>query len=149
MDFRDRLAMFGNGFPDHEINDRTMKITFKLSADELGDEEFAEFEEPHDKEFTLGFTWEVCGSCDGKGSYVNPSIDAHGITESEMEEWDYDEEERYFSGGYDVTCEECKGRRVSPKVTNDNSPGYRLWCSAIENHAELVREREHEIRYGY
>lgn len=149
MDFRDKLTMFGNGLPAHKVNEQAMKLTFKLSADELGDEEFEEGEEPHDKEFTLRFTWEVCGSCSGRGSYVNPSIDAHGITESERADWDHDEEERYFSGAYDITCEECKGRRVSPQVVADNSEGHRLWCKAIENHAEYARERAHEIRYGY
>ena len=149
MDFRDKLAMFGTDAPPHEVNERTMKLTFTISADDLGDEDLKEDEEPCDKEFTLAFTWEVCGSCHGRGSYVNPSIDAHGITQSEMEEWDHDEEERYFSGGYDITCEECKGRNVSPQVVADESEGYRYWCKAVENRAEHARERAHEIRYGY
>jgi hypothetical protein len=53
----------------------------------------------------------VCPRCEGKGTHVNPSIDGHGISAEEFAE-DPDFEESYFSGLYDVRCEECDGRNV-------------------------------------
>ena len=53
--------------------------------------------------------YEVCETCGGKGKHVNPAIDGHGISAEEMHE-DPDFAEDYFSGVYDVPCEECGGR---------------------------------------
>ncbi len=61
---------------------------------------------------SVGCKFEVCQTCEGRGSHVNPSIDDNGITQSEWAEWDEDERETYRSGGYDVTCYECGGQRV-------------------------------------
>lgn len=68
--------------------------------------------------------YEVCDLCDGEGKHVDPSIDAGGIS-TDDDFWeddydpDYDEDEggpvstsRYFRGDYDVTCSQCKGKRV-------------------------------------
>lgn len=61
------------------------------------------------------FTYEVCSLCGGKGTHVNPSIDAHGISADEFAE-DPDFAEEYFSGAYDVACYECGGKRVVPEI---------------------------------
>ena len=66
-------------------------------------------------------TYEVCGTCEGKGSHVNPSIDAHGLTANDFYD-DPDFREEYFSGRYDVACYECKGKRVVPEFTKDPTP---------------------------
>jgi hypothetical protein len=55
--------------------------------------------------------FDVCPTCDGKGSHVNPSIDDNGICASDFYE-DPDFAESYFAGCYDVPCNECKGKRV-------------------------------------
>lgn len=52
----------------------------------------------------------VCPACNGKGKYVNPGVDSHGLTGEDFEDPDF--EEAYFNGTYDVTCEECNGRNV-------------------------------------
>jgi hypothetical protein len=67
-----------------------------------------------ESEVEIPVVFEVCGTCDGKGKHVNPSIDAHGICEDEWASWSPDEQENYIRGGYDVTCYECLGRRVVP-----------------------------------
>ena len=54
---------------------------------------------------------EVCPTCEGKGSHVNPDVDSHGITAAEMFE-DGDFAEDYFGGVFDVPCFECNGLRV-------------------------------------
>lgn len=60
---------------------------------------------------TIMAMYDVCGTCNGKGRYVNPNIDSHGISREEFDE-DPDFEEGYFRGDYDVTCVECSGLRV-------------------------------------
>lgn len=64
--------------------------------------------------FAARCKWEVCDVCSGRGKHVNPDIDSHGITQSEMAEWGHEEREMYFSGGYDVECYGCGGKRVQP-----------------------------------
>ena len=59
----------------------------------------------------------VCDVCEGRGSYVNPSIDAHGISGHEFDE-DPDFAESYFQGVYDVTCSLCGGKNVVPYPTD-------------------------------
>jgi hypothetical protein len=56
--------------------------------------------------------YEVCGTCEGKGKHVNPNIDRNGLTAEDFDE-DPDFRENYFSGMYDVPCNECHGNRVS------------------------------------
>ena len=104
-------------------------------------------------EFTANAKWEICHVCDGNGMTVNPSIDCGGITQSQWEdEWDYEERERYMSGGYDVTCQHCKG---SGKVHAYHYPenSFLAWCA--DKHAEACQgrwddaaERAAELRMG-
>ena len=87
--------------------------------------------------------WEVCGTCDGEGRHVNPSIDASGITDTEWAEWEPDDRMMYTSGAYDQTCNECKGKRVVPVVdeTDPMAKAYdkfrqECWDDARESAAE-------------
>lgn len=66
----------------------------------------------------LPMKWAVCPVCDGKGSHVNPSIDANGISREQFEE-DPDFAEQYWNGTYDQTCTRCKGRTTVPVVDED------------------------------
>lgn len=59
--------------------------------------------EGDEAEFEVPAVYQVCETCDGKGSHVNPSIDAHGITAEEWsEEWDDESRQGYLAGDYDV-----------------------------------------------
>ena len=62
--------------------------------------------------------WVVCGGCEGRGQYVNPSIDSHGLT---REDFDQDPEfhEDYVSGVYNIPCDLCKGRSVVPEFSSE------------------------------
>lgn len=65
----------------------------------------------------------VCPECRGNGSRVNPAIDGNGITADEFAEMTYDDPEfpeDYFSGVYDVRCQNCNGERVVPECKTDN-----------------------------
>ena len=70
-----------------------------------------------DQQHTVGIRFEVCDTCGGRGSHANPSIDAGGLSGDDMREWDEEEVEAYFHGGYDVACYECKGARVIPALS--------------------------------
>lgn len=99
MDRRDRMRAMGCWW--NRIDEQRM-VAFILIDDGEGPE----------TEVEIPIEFGVCSTCDGKGRHVNPSIDAHGITEDEWEQWSSDEQEFYMSNGYDVECHECAGKRV-------------------------------------
>ena len=68
----------------------------------------------------VSFRYEVCAVCQGRGQYTNPSIDRHGLSREDFDQWDDEEISDYFTGAYDVRCEYCEGRAVVP-VTDDKT----------------------------
>lgn len=98
------------------FDESRMTLTFDFDCD---DAECDGCDNTH--EHTLPARLEVCGTCDGKGSHVNPSIDSHGITGEEWaRDWDDESREAYMSGRYDVQCYECAGKRVAPEIDTRN-----------------------------
>jgi hypothetical protein len=97
-----------------------------------------------------------CSTCDGKGTHVNPSIDAGGISGSDWDE-DPDFQDQYMSGMYDVQCYGCKGAKTVPSI-NVKAMGpedtkiytsWRTWQDQIEREEDAYRaERAAEIRWG-
>lgn len=81
--------------------------------------------------------WAVCGTCEGSGKHVNPSIDRRGISREEFLE-DPEFEEEYFGGMYDVVCYECGGRNVVPAILDDNGEFF----PGLEYLAPLLKEEE-------
>lgn len=61
----------------------------------------------------------VCPRCNGEGRHTDPAIDGNGLDANDFAE-DPDFKEDYFSGVYDITCEECKGLRVVAAVDEDS-----------------------------
>ena len=59
-------------------------------------------------ECVIPFKTVNCYQCDGKGTMVNPSIDAGGLSYDDFYD-DPDFEEAYFSGRYDIQCSACRG----------------------------------------
>lgn len=78
-------------------------------------------------EVELPMKWDVCPVCQGKGTHVNPSIDAGGIS-MECFHDDPDFYEDYMNGQYDQTCNRCNGRTTVP-VTD--------WSAMSDEHREL------------
>lgn len=72
--------------------------------------------EGHDGVFVVQTRFEVCDGCSGSGKVVDPSIDAGGLTRDDLYD-DYDFADDYFGGTYDVTCPDCRGKRVTPAFT--------------------------------
>lgn len=97
--------------------------------------------------FWVPFRWETCESCDGKGKYVNPNIDRNGLTYEDFDE-DPDLHDMYFSGGFDVRCEECQGQRVSPVFAGDHRTGQLIESMVAEAQA-MQAEYEAEMRFCY
>lgn len=64
----------------------------------------------------LSFHWEICEECGGEGKHPNRNIDGNGITQSELDEMDFDDRvefmDNYMSGRYDVTCQRCHDGKV-------------------------------------
>ncbi|MHC4400503.1 MAG: hypothetical protein ACYTG0_12570 [Planctomycetota bacterium] len=79
--------------------------------------------------------YEVCPTCRGKGSHVNPSIDDCGLSREEFDE-DPQFARDYFSGRYDQRCNECGGKRVVPVPDEKRCPKERL-----EEYLEHEREQ--------
>jgi hypothetical protein len=73
-----------------------------------------------DEVIELPIRWAVCPVCKGRGTHVNPSIDAHGISPDEFAA-DPDFAEDYFGGAYDVQCANCGGRTTIPEVDEDRA----------------------------
>lgn len=137
MDFRDKLELYGTNYPKHELDEKRMLITFEIDDGE---------DEP--KVYTLKCQYEVCEYCEGRGKYVNPAIDSHGITQEEFDD-DPGFEEDYFSGRYDVVCKGCRGKRVRPEpILLDGDEASKAWKDWIEDMEGYAREREYERRWG-
>jgi hypothetical protein len=92
--------------------------------------------------YTLPAKFEVCPTCEGRGSHVNPSIDAGGISEDD-DFWHDDEDEegnsRYRSGFYNVTCYTCGGRNVVPAIARERADEatLKIWDAKSEDDADF------------
>lgn len=54
--------------------------------------------------------WEICGGCDGEGMRLCDGLRGVAFTREDFDrDWSRDEQDQYFSGGYDVGCSECSG----------------------------------------
>lgn len=101
--------------------------------------------------------YEVCGRCEGHGKHLHPDIGEHAYTPEEFHE-SFDEEEaaEYFKHGgrYDVTCYDCKGKRVVLVIDRDQmtKPAHLKLLERIDRAEAAGREvdeiTEMERRYG-
>jgi len=123
MDHRDIARQFEKYKP-YKVNEKNGKII--LIDDDEGEVE-------------LTLEWAVCETCGGNGTHVNPSIDSHGLSDEDFVE-DPDFAESYFSGSYNIPCNECGGRRVVPTSSDERfiKAVQLAWSFALET----VKERE-------
>jgi hypothetical protein len=84
----------------------------------------------------LPFEFEVCSSCDGRGKYVDPNIDSQGITMEDWDDWSVEDKENYMDGFYDVTCEECKGEKVVPSLSDTYYGELNIIASLVKKKTE-------------
>ena len=123
----------------HQFDEARMQAII-LAEDGEGDE----------VEVRIPVVYEVCGTCDGKGTHVNPSIDSHGLSREDFDE-DPDFRENYFSGMYDVQCNECRGKRVAITIDDVHATPDQLtaYYDRISMLAEIDAENDHQRRYQY
>ena len=129
-------------FPARHFNAKKGTVTLTIETED-GDE--------IETDFPAKF--EVCGTCEGEGTHVNPSVDSHGISQEEFDE-DPDFREKYMSGQYDVTCNECRGLRVVPAVNVEACDAVQqadlaIWETQEADRCQYDRERAHECEMGY
>lgn len=129
----ERLSWF------ERLDERRMRATVTISVEtDDGDVE---------EEREVPFVYVVCPTCSGKGTHVNPSIDAGGITSDEWGEWDDEDRASYLEGRYDVPCYECGGTRVVPELDREHADPFVVECldqaehSAAESRAIERAER--------
>lgn len=93
-----------------------------------------ENEEGEEIEHRLLCKWGLCDTCRGNGRCVNPNIDCCGITD----DFDRDPgfEQDYYNGLHDVTCPECKGKRVVPILDEHNND-----AALVEAYYTVLKER--------
>lgn len=83
---------------------------------------------------------EVCPTCNGEGSHVNPSIDSQGLSADDFAE-DPDFAEDYIRGTYDIPCKECNGLRV---IATSKHPDFikamnQFWAEeAADRHTQMM-----------
>ena len=104
-------------------------------------------------DYSLSSQWAICHVCEGEGKHVNPSIDCGGISQSDWDEWDYDDREAYMSGAYDVTCQNCNGSGKVRVYAEAQDGSLLQWCYQAHADAQEARwsdaaERAAELRMG-
>ena len=93
----------------------------------------------------------VCPCCDGRGHYVNPSIDGNGLSWEDIDNLGGDDfMTDYLGGAYDIPCEECHGANVVDDIDRSNAPEevIEAWDEWFHGEAEYRAEREAERRAG-
>ena len=100
-------------------------------------------------ECELPMKWVVCPVCEGRGTHVNPSIDAGGLSSADFDE-DPEFAEAYMAGVYDQTCNRCRGRRVVPEVDWDalTEEQRELYEAQLDSDDAYEAERRSEIMMG-
>lgn len=119
------------------IDEKRMVVTMTDVLRDILDDEGIDYEGTE-----VAFIWDVCPTCAGSGSHVNPSIDSHGLTAEDFHD-DPDFAGDYIRGHYDVQCYNCHGRRVVPQISNpDVTKAIEKWqYYEAQSRAEYLAER--------
>jgi len=114
----------------------TMSATITVYREPNDDDFCGEDDDSEEVDVILPVYFVVCGTCNGKGTHVNPSIDSNGLGQEDFDE-DPEFAEAYFSGHYDVTCYDCGGEKVVPEI--DEARCTPEQKQALEMHYEWLR----------
>lgn len=95
---------------------------------------------------------EVCQSCQGRGTTVDPAIDGDGITREQFDE-DPDFEEAYYGGAYDIPCPNCHGDNVEAfpdesRMTPEQAGWWDTYCENAHDRYMSYLESQAERRFG-
>lgn len=92
-----------------------------------------------EEELELPAVYQVCHTYQGRGTHVNPAIDGNGLTAEDFDEQGPDFVEDYFSGVYDVRCDECGGARVVLEVDEERADK-----AVLDKYNEQLDRRERD-----
>ena len=108
-----------------------------------------ETEEGEETSYTLPITMEVCPTCRGRGTHVDPSVDAGGYYD-DGDDCDEYGENLYFSGFYDMVCQTCHGRNVVAGIDRHlaDSDALKVWDKKSEEDEEFEAMCRAERRMG-
>jgi hypothetical protein len=97
------------------------------------------------EEISLPVKFEVCPTCEGKGTQA-----LHGLEVTDMVRDDPEFAEDYFRGFYDTICAGCRGQRVVEVVDERrlDAPTLKLWHEWCDAEAELRAMEAAERRMG-
>ena len=89
----------------------------------------------------------VCTRCEGTGKHDHPAF-SNGIVSSEWAEMDDDDRRSYMRGDYNVTCEQCGGKRVVVLPDEEVISCEQRAALAVhwQNLAEIAQDRAQERR---
>lgn len=145
------------GLTEHHAN-RAIQLFFGDIMSNVTIKVKWEDDEDCEEETELPAKYEVCPTCLGKGTHVNPNIDGHGISQEEWEhEWDEESKEMYLYGGYDVQCRKCDGLRVILEIdeeliynygTDEQRKALQWHHKSLKEEADYRRMVAAEIAYG-
>lgn len=139
--FRDPRVRNAERYGNRDVDERRMVIRWEADNDKG---------ETVTHEFPARF--EVCPTCDGKGTHVNPSIDASGYYPDEDEDY-YDDGEDgspYERVVYDVPCGTCSGKRVVLEIDRRAADPdlLRRYDDYLDDQRACEAERLAELRAG-
>ena len=132
--FRDRRVRNAERYNNRDADEQLMVIRWE-TEDAEG--------EPVVHAFPARF--EVCPTCDGKGTHTNPSIDAGGYYPE-----DEDDLDAYVSGVFTQTCGTCHGKRVVLEIDRRASDPalLRAYDEYLDDEVAYEAERLGELRAG-
>lgn len=104
------------------------------------------YDEDLDRWIDLPHVMEVCPTCRGKGSRVNPAVDGWSYNDEHVDE---EFVSNYFSGLYDVQCDTCSGLRVIAVPDESLCPSHLLqqWNKDRDDEALAAEMARMESRY--
>jgi len=121
------ISVFGDELPDCEDD---IPIHTDADLDEL--------------ERLLPTRWTVCPRCRGEGTHLIAGLEGVAFTMTEFNEaFDPEEQDRYFHGGYDTVCGDCKGRTTVRAVDRESA---RYLCPALLEYYDLQVDEEMQYR---
>jgi hypothetical protein len=127
------LASYGRWWKDIRGNKALAELP--IPGDEFGETE----------ERWIPIKFEVCPTCEGKGTHVDPNIDAGGLSQEDFDE-DPDFAESYRSGMYNQECNGCNGQRVVPIPANEEDA--KAVADMVEGSMETARAHAAERAMG-
>lgn len=92
---------------------------------------------------TIRYEWAICDTCKGHGGHSRRL----GVIDHETwSEWDDDERAFYMGGGYDATCDRCRGTGKVQEVNMEALPDeVREWIDGYYDdlyEGEMIRYQE-------